>query len=102
MAIPWKAVRGGFLDGLTAHLLMFRKVIRVPGSQSVELMRLTTPEMLAEYRAIGPEWQDAMLKIRDNSLDQDCKYARTVRLLGCLELLSILIAICFLRLHGRL
>jgi hypothetical protein len=102
MPIPWKAVRGGFVDGYAACLLMFRKTIRVPGSESEELIKLTTPEMLAQYRAARPEWEDVLLKMREISLNHDRTYALMVRIVGSIELAAIVAAICFLAAHGRL
>jgi hypothetical protein len=101
MPIPWKAVRGGFLDGYTAILLMFWKTIRVPGSASEELIRLTTPEALAMYRAVSLEREDLILKMRENSLNRDRRYALMVRIAGSIELAAIVAAICFLAAHGK-
>jgi hypothetical protein len=101
MAIPWKIVRAGFLDGSCAPIRMFERV-QVPGSPSEELIRLTTPEVLAEYRAIDPRLPAAMLELRDNALARDRQYARNVRILGCLQLAALAVAFCFLAVQGRL
>src|ERR1700752_3519174 len=100
MPIPWKAVRGVFVDGYSACLLMFRKPIRVPGSASEEVRKLTTPEMLAQYRAAGPQWEDMLVKLREDSLDLNRRYALMVRIVGSIELAAIVAAICFLAAHG--
>ena len=98
MPIPWKVVRAGFFDGFAAFILMFGE-IKVPGSPSAELCRLTTPEALEEYQAIDPKLPAVMLRFRDNALARDRIYARTTRVLGCLELAATLAAVCFLALR---
>jgi hypothetical protein len=80
---------------------MFRKTIRVPGSGSKELISLTAPEMLAQYRAADPRWESVLLKLREDSLNLDRKYARMVRIVGSIELAAIVGGICFLAVHGR-
>ena len=99
MAIPWKILRAGFLDGYCAPIVMFGQV-RVPGSPSEELVRLTTPEVLAEYRVIDPGLPAAMLELRDNALARDRQYARAVRIMGCLQLAALAAAFSFLAFHN--
>jgi hypothetical protein len=101
MAIPWRAAIGGFFDGYGAFFLMFRKTVPVPGSESMEEARRMDSEMLAKYGASSPEWVDAFLKIRENTLDLDRKYTRMVRIVGAIELTAILVAVCFLAFHKR-
>lgn len=101
MPIPWKAVRGGFEDGFVAPILMFRKTIRVPGSASEKLIRLTTPEMLEQYRVADPRWEDVFLKLREESQLLDRRYAVAVRIVGSFEIAAIVGAICFLAAHGK-
>jgi hypothetical protein len=101
MAIPWRAVFGGFLDGFAALFLIFRKVVRYPGSESEALMRLTTAEALAKYREVNPEREDLIVNLRETSLEWDRKYTRTVRIVGGIEIAAIVFAICFLLVHKR-
>ena len=100
MTIPWKIVRSGFFDGFGAFIRMFGQV-RVPGSPIEELNRLTTPESLAEYRAVSPNLPVAILKLKDNVLARDRYYALCTRVLGGIELVAIAIAVCYLALHRR-
>ncbi len=86
---------GGFVDGYTAPFLMFRKIVRYPGSESMELLRLTTPEILTEYRAISPGYEEAILRIREESLDLDRRCTLTVRIVGGIELAAILVSFVF-------
>ena len=102
MTIPWRAVVGGFIDGYTAQALLFRRVMRVPGSQANELKRLTAPEKLAEYRAIGPACEASILELKENVLASDRRYAWAVPIVGAIELSATIAAICFLAFHNRL
>ena len=101
MAIPWKAIRSGFLDGFNAYIVMFGKV-QVPGSLSDELNRLTTPKTLAEYRAVDPGIEEALLRLRDTELTRDRSYALVTRVLGCIEIAATIAAVCYLASHHRL
>jgi hypothetical protein len=100
MAIRWKAARSGFLDGFSAYILMFGRV-RVPGSPSEELTRLTTSEALAEYRALNPGFADELLRFRDEALAHDRIYAWLTRVLGSIQLAAIIAAVCYLAAHHR-
>jgi hypothetical protein len=100
MAIQWKIVRSGFLDGFSAHILMFRQV-RAPGSLAEELNRLTTPEMLAEYSATKPDFGAAILKLRDDELARDRSYTRMIRVVGTIQLAATILAAGFLVFHYR-
>ena len=100
MANEWKVIQSGFLDGFSAILLMFRQV-RVPGSPSEELIRVTTPDSLAECHAVDPALADAILQFREEALRRDRNYNRMVRVCGCLELAVTIAAVCFLVLHYR-
>jgi hypothetical protein len=100
--IPSEAVCGGFVDGYTACLLIFWKTIRVPGSESEELIRLAARRCWPQYPAAGPEWEDLLLKVRQNSLVLDRRHARMVRIIGSVELAVIVATICFLAAHGLL
>lgn len=100
MAIPWKVVRAGFSDGFSAFIVMFGQV-RVPGSPSEELDRLTTPESLAEYRAVNPGLPDMLIKLRDDSLARDRAYARLTRVGGVIEWAAIVVAVCYLAMRHR-
>ena len=100
MAIPWKVVQSGFFDGFGAFILMFRQV-RVPGSPSEELKRLTSEEALAEYSAVNPGLPDMILRFKDDALARDRVYARLTRVMGCIQLAAILMAVCYLALHYR-
>jgi hypothetical protein len=99
--VQWKVLSAGFLDGCTACLLMFKEDIRVPGSPSAELMRSTSPEMLAEYHTVSPDLPDLLLEMRDSALARDRAYARMVRCAGCLQTVGILAIIWFLIVQKR-
>jgi hypothetical protein len=102
MNIPWKVFFSGFLDGFSALLLMFQKDIRYPGLTSLELKPFTTPEVLAQYRAVNSALPDAILNLRDNTLAYERTYARSVRIAGCVELAALIMFICFLSSHYQL
>jgi hypothetical protein len=100
MATHWKAIRVGFLDGLTAFIVMFGD-IRIPDSPAEKLIRLTAPEALAEYRAINPDLPDAIVKLRDEAILHDRQYAMLTRIVGGIELALALLAVCYMALHRR-
>lgn len=95
MAIPWRAVRTGFLDGFFPFIPIFRQT-RLPGSRSKELIGLTTSEKLAEYHAMDPVLADALIKMRNYSLDLDRRYAQMTRVVERIVLAGIVLAICLL------
>lgn len=96
MNIPRKVFFSAFLDGVIAIVLMFHKNIRYPGLTSLELEPYTTPTMLAEYRAVNPILADEMLKLRENTLAYESRYARSVRIGGCIELAALILLLGFL------
>lgn len=98
MAIPFKAVRTGLLDGLCPLAPIFRQV-RVPGSPSEKLIRLTTPEALAGYRAIDPDLPGAMVRLRDYALDLDRRFALMSRVTERIVLAISALVICLLAFH---
>jgi hypothetical protein len=98
MAIPWKAVRTGLLDGFCPLTPIFRQA-KLPGSRSEELIGLTTPETIAGYRAIDPDLADAMIKMRDCSLDLDRRSALMTHVIERIVLAATALAICLLAFH---
>jgi hypothetical protein len=85
---------------MSAFILMFRQV-RVPGSPSAELIRLSTPEALDKYRAVNPDLPDVILDWRDEALAHDRFYAMSTRVLGSIELAATIVAVGYLALHNR-
>jgi hypothetical protein len=87
---------GGFLDGFTAWLLMFRRSVPVPGTRSTEVAA-----MLEEYYPAGPELDNAIAQLMEQSLELERKYTLSVRIIGSIQLVAILAAACVLALHHR-
>ena len=96
MGIPWNIVGSAFTDGCLGLIRMFESDIRVPGSPSADLIRVTTPETLERYRTVDSNLPDQLLKMRDEALAHDRHYARAVRFAGLIELAAIFALVCFL------
>jgi hypothetical protein len=64
-------------------------------------MKATTPDQLAKYLAIDRTLPKLLTEMRDNSLARDRSYARMLRIVGSIQLVAIVVALCFLIMDKR-